>query len=216
MAASGVWPMKEEPITDALLREFLLGKLADEKLERVETLFLTDWETKERVVVIEQDLIEDYLEDRLTKEDRERFLLRYAQTDEQQRKLKIIESIRDWAVTEASPPQAAVASVSAWGRLMTRLRLKPVFVVPVAAIVLIATVLAIIWLNTQIEQRKHLAIEQELAQLNSPMSLSETPSQMISFDLRPVTARGVEPPPGLSSRAGIRLDELRLPWIQRE
>lgn len=208
--------MKEEQITDALLREFLLGKLADEKLERIETLFLTDSQTKERVVVIEQDLIEDYLEDSLTKEDRERFLLRYAQTDEQQRKLKITESIRDWAVTEASPPQAVVASVSAWDRLMTRLRLKPVFLVPIAAIVLIATVLAIVWLNTQKEQRKHLAIEQELAQLNSPMSLRETPSQMISFDLRPVTARSVEPTPGLSSRAGIRLVELRLPWIQRE
>jgi len=208
--------MKEEPITDALLREFLLGKLADDECERLETLFLTDFQTKERVAVVEQDLIEDYLENGLTKEDRKRFLLRYAQTDEEQRKLRITESIRDWAAMEARTPQPAAASVSDWDRLRARLRLNPIFVVPIAAIVLIATVLAIVWLNTQIEQRKHLAIEQELAQLNSPMSLRESPSQMISFDLRPVTARSVEPTPGLSSRAEIRLVELHLPWIRRE
>src|SRR5215813_26301 len=100
--------MKEEPITDASLREFLLGKLADEERERVEALFLTDSQTSERVAVIEQDLIEDFLEDGLAKEDRERFLLRYAQTAEDQRKLRITKSIRDWAGTEAKTPQAAV------------------------------------------------------------------------------------------------------------
>jgi len=215
MAASGVWPMKEELITDALLREFLLGKLADEERERIESLFLTDSQTRERVDVVEQDLIEDYLEDGLTADDRGRFLSRYAQTDEQQRQLRITKSIRDWAATEARAPQTAGASVSVWNRLRTLL-LKPVFVVPVAALILIAIVLAIVWLNSRIEQRKHLAIEQQLAQLNSPISLREVPSAMTSIELRPVTVRSVEPPPALSSRAGIQSVELRLPWVQQQ
>ena len=58
--------MKEESITDALLREFLLGKINDEERERIEDLFLTDSQTKERVLALEQDLIEDYLENSLT------------------------------------------------------------------------------------------------------------------------------------------------------
>src|ERR1044071_7680719 len=216
MAASGVWPMKEELITDALLREFLLGKLGDEERERIESLFLTDSQTRERVDVVEQDLIEDYLEDGLTTDDRERFLSRYAQTDEQQRQLRITKSIRDWAATEARAPQTAAASVSVWNRLRTRLWLKPVFVVPVAALILIAIVLAIVWLNSRIEQRKHLAIEQQLAQLNSPTSLREVPSQMTSIELTPVTVRSVEPTPELSSRAGILSVELHLPWVKKE
>ena len=214
MAASGVWPMKEEPITDALLREFLLGKLAGEELERIESLYLTDSQTRDRVDVVEQDLIEDYLEDGLTKDDRNRFLSRYAQTDEQRRNLRITRSIRDWAITEASAPQTAAASV--WHRLRTRLWLKPFFVVPVAAIILITIVFAIIWLNSRIEQRRHLAIEQELAQLNSAMSLREVPAQMPAIELRPVTVRSVEPTPALSLHAGIHQVELRLPWIQKE
>src|SRR5690349_311562 len=101
MATSGVWPMKEERLTDALLREFLLGKTNDEERERIESLFLSDSQTRERVLALEQDLIEDYLEDNLTQEDKERFLSRFAQTEDQRRTLRITKSIKDWAVTEA-------------------------------------------------------------------------------------------------------------------
>ena len=58
--------MNEEILTDALLREFLLGKVDDEEVARIESLFLTDSEARERVLVIEQELIEDYLENSLT------------------------------------------------------------------------------------------------------------------------------------------------------
>lgn len=208
--------MKEEPITDALLRDFILGKVGDEDCERIESLFLTDSQTRERVAIVEQDLIEDYLEDGLTKEDKKRFLSRYAQTDDEQRKLRVTKSIRDWAMTEAKTSQAVIPSTSVWDRLSARLRLKPVFVVPIAAIILITIVLAIVWLNNRMEQRKHFAIEQELVQLNSPLSLREATPQMTSIELRPLTVRSAEPTPGLSSRAGIRLVELQLLWIQKE
>ena len=39
---------------------------------------------------------------------------------------------------------------------------------------------------------------------------------MTSIELRHVTVRSAEPAPGLSSRAGIRLVELQLLWIQKE
>src|SRR4026209_2266551 len=125
MATSGVLLMKEERITDALLREFLLGKVADEEQERIEDLFLTDPHTKERVLAAEQELIDDYLDDSLTGADKERFVALYAHTDEQRRKLRINKSITDWAVTEASAPRAVAAGVSIWSRLGARLRLKP-------------------------------------------------------------------------------------------
>jgi hypothetical protein len=79
-----------------------------------------------------------------------------------------------------------------WSRFWTRLRFKPAFAVPTAAMIVIAIVLAIVWLNSQMERRKHLAIEQELAQLNSPASLSERPPDMTFFELSPVTVRGYQ------------------------
>jgi hypothetical protein len=208
--------MKQEAMTDPLLREFLLGKLADEDRERIEDLFLTDSPTRERVLALEQDLIEDYLEDSLSQGDKERFLSRYAQTDEQRRKLRITGAIKDWAVKEARAPYPAATTRSVWNRFWTWLRLKPRFVVPIAVTIVIAMVLAIVWLNSRTEQRKHLAIEQELAQLNSPTSLREVPAAMISFDLRPVSVRNVEPQTELKIPAGKRFVELELPWIQNE
>jgi hypothetical protein len=216
MATTGVLPMKEESVTDALLREFLLGKLADEDRERIEGLFLTDSPTRERVLALEQDLIDDYLEDSLSQGDKERFLSRYAQTDEQRRKLRITGAIKDWAVREARAPHPAAPTVSGWSRFWTWLRLKPRFVVPIAVTIVIAAVLAIVWLNSRTEQRKHFAVEQELAQLNSPTSLREFSPEMASFDLRPVSVRSIKPQAELKIPAEIRFVELQLPWIQNE
>ena len=209
--------MKEESITDASLREFLLGKLIGEELERVENLYLTDSQTTERVLALEQDLIEDYLENSLSEEDNARFLARYAETDEQRRKLRITKSIKDWAVNEATASQATAAtSVSAWNRLPTLLRLRPTVLVPIAVALAVAVVLAIFWLNSQREKRKHFAVEQELALLNSPAGLREFPPQMIPLVLSPVTVRGIETPKEVNPRSENRIVELFLPWIPKE
>lgn len=208
--------MKEESMTDALVREFLLGKLADAERERIENLFLTDPQTRETILSLEEELIEEYLEGNLNEADNERFLARYAQTDEQRRKLRISKSIKDWALAHAKAPQTDAATVSFWSRLWTRSRLKPAFAIPIAIMIVIAVVLAIVWLNSQTERRKHLAIEQELAQLNSPANLRETPPDMISFDLRSVNVRSDQPERGINRGADTQIIELRLPWIQTE
>jgi hypothetical protein len=208
--------MKEELVTDSTLREFLLGKLDDDERQRIEDLFLTDSQARERVLTAEQDLIEDYLEDSLTKADKERFVSLYARTDEQRRKLKITKSLKDWALTEAQASQAVPVPVSVWSRFRRQLRLKPVLVVPIAVTIVIAIVLAILWLNSRMEQRKHLVVEQELAQLNSSSSLREVPPQMISLELRPGTVRSVELEPEFNRRADVPFVELRLRWTQNE
>ena len=204
--------MKEETITDALLREFLLGNVADEEQERIENLFLTDPHTRERVLAIEQELIDDYLEDSLSGGDKERFITLYAQTDEQRRKLRITKSITDWAVAEANAPRAIAARASIWSRLSARLR--PVFVVPIAVTLVI--VVAIFLVYSLIEQRRHSAIQQELAQLNSPASLREVPQQMSSLELRSVSVRGFERQTEFKPSSDIRIVELRLPWLPKQ
>jgi hypothetical protein len=207
--------MKEEIVTDALLREFLLGKVNDRERERIENLFLTDSQTRERVLAAEQELIEDYLDETLSEGEKDRFLSLYAQTDEQQRALRINKSIIDWVVRESRATPGSRAKVSVWSRFRTRLRLKPLFV-PALAIILVGIVLVVVWLNGQMEQRKHSAVEEELAQLNSPTSLREVPLQMTSLDLRPGAIRGVEPAIQLDPRTGINIVELRLLWIRNE
>lgn len=208
--------MKEDSVTDALLREFLLGKLADADRERMEGLFLTDSAIRERVLALEQDLIDDYLEDTLNQDDKQRFVSRYAQTDEQRRKLRITGAIKDWAFREARAPHPAAPTISVWNRIWTWLRLKPRFVVPIAITIVLAIVFVVVWVNSRAEQRKHLALEQELVQLNSPASMREAPLQITPFDLRPVSVRSGQPQAELKIPVEIRFIELRLPWIQTE
>lgn len=201
--------MKDETgITEALLRQYLLGNVDDEERQRVESLFLTDSNMRERLLAIEQDLIEDYLEDSLTPADKQSFLLHYAQTPKQQRELRITKSIKDRALAEAlsqtTPP--TITGVPAW------LRMKPAFVVPVAVAIIIAIVV-VVWLNSG---NKRLATEQELTQLNTPASLREVPPQMVSRELVPGTFRSSEQETEIKKRDDIRIVELRLRLVQAQ
>jgi hypothetical protein len=213
MVACGEWNVKEEIPTDALLREFLLGKVRDEEGARIESLFLTDPEAREKVLVIEQELIEDYLENSLTAEDREKFLQRYGQTAAQLQQLRITKAIKDWALRENASVPPVHDDRSLWSRLRATLRPKPAFVIPIAVAVMIVIVVGGVWLNSRM---KRTAVEQELAQLNSPASLREVPPQMILLELPPMAVRSVEKQNGLKKSADVRLVELRLPWIQKE
>src|SRR6185503_10916747 len=184
-----------------------------EEAARIESLFLTDSEARERVLVIEQELIEDYLEDSLTAEEREKFLLRYGQTAAQLQQLRITKAIKDWALRESAREQTVPVELSSWSRLRARLRLKPVLVIPIAVTAMIAIVCAAVWLNGRM---KRAAIEQELTQLNTPANLREVPPQMISMELFPIAVRSLQPGNEFRKSAEIRIVELRLPWIQKE
>src|SRR5215510_6011882 len=180
--------MNDESIDDAFLREFLLGKVNDEERGRIEDLFLIDPQAKERVLGVEQDLIEDYLEGTLTTPDRERFVLRYAQTAEQRRRLRITKSIKDWAMAEAasSAPAKTSGGFRAW------FGFRPAFVIPIAATAMIVIVVAALWFT-----RRNSAFEQELAQLNAASSVREGP---VSLELSPITPRGTESQAPLNTR----------------
>jgi hypothetical protein len=212
MVACGEWTVKEEILTDALLRDFLLGKVDDEERVRIESLFLTDPEAREKILVIEQELVEDYLEDSLTVSDREEFLSRYGQTAAQLQQLRITKAIKDWAVRENALGQTVSDELSIWSRLRARLRLKPAFVIPIAVTAMIAIVVAGVWLNSRM---KRAALEQELAQLNTPASLREVPEPMFSLNLSPVAVRSTESQIVIKRpAAATAIVELHLPWIQ--
>lgn len=200
--------MNDETVTDALLREFLLGKVTDEVRERIEGQFVTDPQARERVLAVEQDLIEDYLEGTLSADEREQFVAGYTQTPEQRRKLRITKSIKDWAMTEAKAEQTAPTAISGWSRV--QLWLRPTFVVPVAVMVLIVIVVAAFWLS---RRAGHSAIEKELAQLNAP---SNTTTADVKRELSPVTVRSAGTQAELNPRPASGEVELRLLLTQSE
>ena len=207
----------KEILTDALLREFLLGKVADSQRERIEGLFLTDSQVRERVLAAEQELIEDYLEDSLTAADEELFVARFGQTPAQQRQLQINKAIKTWALTETASSRDIPGQFAAMSDLRERFRWKSQFIVPLAVTALIAIIAGAVWFGSRREQqRRDVGIEQELAQLNTAASLREVPPQMAVLELSPVVVRSVEPESELKKTADKRLVEFRLPWTQKE
>lgn len=202
--------MGEHLVTDASLRQFLLGQLNEEERQRIETLFITDSLLRERILLLEQDLIEDYLEDSLTAADLESFLQQYTATPAQRRKLGIAKSIKERAAREGTRIVPSPAPVTTGERS----RLRFALLVPVAAIIIIAIVAAAIWLNSRVERRnRRLAIAEEVVRLNVPSSMREVPPQMSSLELRPVSVRSAESPPEL---AAVQIVEAHLLWTQKE
>src|SRR6185369_14632883 len=145
--------MNEEPVSDALLRQFLLGQVDDQERQRLESMFVTGALSRERVMAAEQHLMDDFLDDSLTPEDKKHFLAQYGETPAEQRKLRIAQSIHDWAATSAGKTAVAAAAGSRWSRLFRRVWLTPVIAAPIAAVVLIAFVVAVIALRSRWEQR---------------------------------------------------------------
>jgi len=206
--------MNRRSISDATLREFLLGNVEEDERQRIEEVFISDALMRDRVLGLEQELVEDYLEDSLNLTDKERFLAQYAATPTQRQQLRITKSIKDWALTESKATVATPTPGSSWSRLFGRLRLRPIFVIPIVAAAFIALVFAGIWLSRKLEQRNDLlALEHEIAQLNST---SNSEQALTSLTLRPISVRSSEPQAELVTRGPAKVVELRLLWIQSE
>ena len=205
--------MNGEPVTDTLLRQFLLGKVDDQERQRIESMFVTGALSKERVIAAEQHLIDDYLDDSLTPADKERFLAQYGETPAEQRKLRIAKSIQEWAATSADVTPVRAVAESKWSRL----RLKPVFLIPITAVSVIAIVFAVVWLRSRREQQnRYLAVQQELVRVNSPLAFRDVPAQTPALTLTPGALRSTEQDIEVTPRAGVEFVELHLIWTQKE
>ena len=206
--------MKEGPLTEALLREFLLGNVNDEERQRIESLFLTDQLARERVLAAEEGLIDDYLDGSLTNIEREQFLKRYDATPAQQQKLKLARSIKAWATTEGDVSHAKPATVSVSSGWRERFGLRSAFVVPIAATVVIAIVASLVWLNSRNEERqRRVTMQEELVKLNDP--LHGVPPQ-VALELKPLSYRSGEPESEIVIGPDVQVAELRFIWLRPE
>lgn len=206
--------MKQEFVTDAEIRQFLLGSVDDSERQRIEGLFVSDAEFNQRVLIAEDDLIEDYLEHSLAPLDRDKFLAQYGHEPEQQRRLRINRSIRDYAASEAKLGQTPPANAKRRAFLSRLTPRNPRLFIPIAAAVTIACIIGIIWLARSNNRR--MTIERELAELNARPALRANPSQVVSLVLPPVSIRGVGSEITLTPRPDISVVELDLLWIQKE
>lgn len=206
--------MKEEFVTDGEIRQFLLGSVDDSGRQRIESLFMSDPEFNQRILIAEDDLIEDYLENSLAPTELDKFLAQYGHAPQQRRRLRISRLIKDYAAAESNLGQKPSA-IGKQRAFVSRLTLRnPRLFLPFAAALMIACIIGLVWLV--ISNNRRVAIERELAELNARPDLGANPSQVVSLALRPVSIRSIGPETKLTPRADTRVVALDLLWIQKE
>lgn len=101
--------MKTEHIVSEPVRSYLLGQLADHEATALEEKYFMDRSFFLRVRAVEQGLIEDYLENRLPRSEREQFESRYLKVPALQQRLEEVRA--QWA---RSLPASKPATGWAW------------------------------------------------------------------------------------------------------
>jgi hypothetical protein len=191
--------MQEVTDDDRMMRRFILDQLNAGERERIEEQFITDGVFNEKLLISEEDLIEDYLDNSLDDEERERFESIFRSSSEQSRKLAIARLIRTYAADEASSePITSEIAPAVWQNkqsVATTDRRQWVKLL-VAAGILIALFVSL-WLLTRDSSRrqavdlKHQALEKDLADLNSGSrsGMALPPNESMSVILPPLNTR---------------------------
>jgi hypothetical protein len=212
--------MNEKSVTGPLARRFLLGAVNDSERQQLESLFMIDPETKETILMAEDELVEDYLEGSLSESEKAKFLDQYAHGPRERRKLRIAQSIKEYGLAEARRQTGnstiqKLRGLISW-RWPKERRLFALMAVTVATLLVVTAVWLVQW-NNQRTRNNNLkaAIERELTELNSPSNLSKNPSPMLSVVLPSVALRSHRPP-DVTSRLAYRIVELQLLLTQQQ
>src|SRR5689334_8409236 len=136
--------MPELSTEDLRMRQFLLGELAEKEREELEQLVLSEGNTRDKLSMAEDDLIEEYLEGSLRGDDRERFLREFLSIPHQRNKLRIAKSLRRFAregELETRPPETQPVPEPI-GLPFYR---NPLVYVPAAAAVVVVVTIGAVW-----------------------------------------------------------------------
>src|SRR4030095_8255919 len=106
----------------SIIRRYLLGDLAEEQCEDLEERLLTDDETFQELLLVEDELVNDYVSGELPSVDREKFRNHFLCTPDRRQKLEFAGALRRY-VSETTAvqlsaktrqPRAWTKSLAAW------------------------------------------------------------------------------------------------------
>lgn len=130
-------------VNDRQLKSYFLGDLAAEEAERLEEKCASDAELSERAHIVEAELADDYLREKLSAAERRRFEENYLTTEARWEKLRAAEYLWKIAAENQAPPVISAASL--WQTLFGSRRLLTFGGLAAAAI--ICGGFFLIWLN---------------------------------------------------------------------
>lgn len=182
--------MKDIERERLLIRQYLLGELDDLEREQLEERVITNPDYKEEVLIMEEELLEDFVNGALSSRELESFNRMYSSSPAKQRKVKIAQALNRYA-TEHSAVVPPLVQKS-WARSLielfsTRSRFHQLSLAALITILVIGGSLLIYWLISH----KWSADHDALLRLNRPGSeLLQPDSSVVSVPLPPLLFRG--------------------------
>ena len=159
--------MKEQTIDEVVARRFLLGQLSPDEQGRVEELAFDDPESFEVLQAAEDDLIDEFVYDDLSSEEKERFEEYYLVQPGRREDLRIANALRDH-FERAQPGPSVWERVKKWFHLGT----APLIPIVVKAAIIIGA--AVVTLVTLIPRMPRLFPVYQVKQGEPPALPSPT------------------------------------------
>ena len=156
---------------ETVIRRYLLGKLNDDDREQLEQRLITDRDYMEEVLMVEEELLEDYVSGKLPESDRDPFAKNYLSAPRQKQKLRIARAL-DKYVSQKVAATPKVVSTQSWvQRLVQTLRLRSGLMQLSWAVLVLAVLVGTWWIVRNWRSANEL--QAELMRLNGPGSVLE-------------------------------------------
>jgi methionine-rich copper-binding protein CopC len=131
------------PEVQSRLKQYLLGQLAEDSWEEVEKALLSDDDLFEELLIVEDELMDEYLSGKLSRNERSAFEQHFLNTAERYDQLKFARAFNRYLTTTRPPEPGA-------GRFWPALKTQPlVFGTTAIAMLLIAAIAALILIRDQ-------------------------------------------------------------------
>jgi len=207
--------MKELELDTTTIRHYLLGELDDGAREQVEQRLITDRDYKEEVLIVEEELLEDYVSGALDQGERDLFLKNYLTTPLQKQKLRIAQALDKRATQSAARPAGISGSSNVIRRLVDVFRTRKLFLqLSWAALILVLVGGGLIALNVW---RSARALQAQLLRLNGAGSHLLDPGRSVSqLSLSALTLRDPGNLPTVTITKETQVVQLRIPQPQRQ
>jgi hypothetical protein len=164
------------------IRRYLLGELSEAERDEVEQRLMSDDDLYQQLLLAEDELIDEYISDALSEQERVKFSRRFLRVPELRQDVRSSIALRKYALKTALPVVEGDSVSPRRVSLLDRLRqffMQPAIGVSFAAALLLAVLLAT-WLATQNSQLKKQVEQLQAQQTPLPATTPDLKAQLDS------------------------------------
>ncbi len=151
------------------VRQYLLGRVDESASNQFEERFVSDAEFRQTALIVEEELIDDYLAGLMPADDRARFAAHYLAGPRQRQELTLAQAIRQYALKSSAVELAVVPQPTGRKLLdfITGRRGLPALVGAALVLVVVVSLLAW-WVSSWQGNEPQLVTADAIARLNKP------------------------------------------------